>query len=71
MLAEAKKLVPNKPVKYVLTTHHHFDHVGGLRTYVAEGATVASVRDALIARGGAHASALARGKARPGRPLCP
>jgi len=40
VLAEAKKLVPNKPVKYVLTTHHHFDHVGGLRTYVAEGATV-------------------------------
>lgn len=30
---------------------------------VAEGATVASVRDALIARGGVHASALARGKA--------
>ena len=30
---------------------------------IAEGATVASVRDALIARGGAHASALARGKA--------
>jgi molybdopterin synthase sulfur carrier subunit len=30
---------------------------------VAEGATVAGVRDALIARGGAHASALARGKA--------
>ena len=40
VLAEAKKLVPNKPVQYVLTTHHHFDHVGGLRTYVAEGATV-------------------------------
>jgi glyoxylase-like metal-dependent hydrolase (beta-lactamase superfamily II) len=32
--------VPNKPVKYVLTTHHHFDHVGGLRTYAAEGATI-------------------------------
>jgi len=30
---------------------------------LAEGATVGSVRDALIARGGAHASALARGKA--------
>jgi glyoxylase-like metal-dependent hydrolase (beta-lactamase superfamily II) len=40
VLAEAKKLVPGKPVKYVLTTHHHFDHTGGLRTYVAEGATV-------------------------------
>jgi glyoxylase-like metal-dependent hydrolase (beta-lactamase superfamily II) len=40
VLAEAKKLVPNKPVKYLLTTHHHFDHTGGLRTYVAEGATI-------------------------------
>jgi glyoxylase-like metal-dependent hydrolase (beta-lactamase superfamily II) len=40
VLAEAKKLVPNKPVKYVFTTHHHFDHSGGLRTYVAEGATI-------------------------------
>jgi glyoxylase-like metal-dependent hydrolase (beta-lactamase superfamily II) len=40
VLAEVKKLVPDKPVRYVLTTHHHFDHIGGLRTYVAEGATV-------------------------------
>ena len=40
VLAEAKKLVPDKPVRYVLTTHHHFDHIGGLRTYVAEGATI-------------------------------
>lgn len=30
---------------------------------VADGATVAAVRDALIARGGAHATALARGRA--------
>jgi glyoxylase-like metal-dependent hydrolase (beta-lactamase superfamily II) len=40
VLEEAKKLAPNKPVRYVLTTHHHFDHTGGLRTYVGEGATV-------------------------------
>jgi len=40
VIAEAKKLVPNKPIKYVINTHHHFDHAGGLRTYVAEGATV-------------------------------
>ena len=30
---------------------------------VAEGSTVGAVRDALIARGGAHATALARGRA--------
>ncbi len=40
VLAEARKLVPNKPVRYLLTTHHHFDHTGGLRTYAAEGATI-------------------------------
>jgi len=40
VIAEAKKLVPGKPIKYVMSTHQHFDHSGGLRTYVAEGATV-------------------------------
>jgi glyoxylase-like metal-dependent hydrolase (beta-lactamase superfamily II) len=40
VIAEAKTLAPNKPIRYLLTTHHHFDHTGGLRTYVAEGATV-------------------------------
>ncbi|HKB12869.1 MAG TPA: MBL fold metallo-hydrolase, partial [Vicinamibacterales bacterium] len=40
VLAEAAKLAPGKPVRQVLTTHHHFDHAGGLRTYAAEGATI-------------------------------
>jgi glyoxylase-like metal-dependent hydrolase (beta-lactamase superfamily II) len=40
VIAEAKKLVPNKPVQYVIVTHHHFDHAGGLRAFVAEGATI-------------------------------
>ncbi len=40
VIAEAKKLAPNKPIKYLINTHHHFDHSGGLRTYVAEGSTI-------------------------------
>lgn len=40
VLAEARKLVPGKPVRTVINSHHHFDHAGGLRTAVAEGATL-------------------------------
>jgi glyoxylase-like metal-dependent hydrolase (beta-lactamase superfamily II) len=40
VIEEVKKLVPNKPIKYLINTHHHFDHSGGIRTYVAEGATI-------------------------------
>src|SRR5439155_3449217 len=29
-----------KPIKYLINTHHHFDHLGGIRTYVDEGATI-------------------------------
>ena len=36
-LAEAKRLLPNKPIKYVINTHHHADHSGGIRAFVAEG----------------------------------
>jgi len=36
----AKAKYPGKPVKYLIQTHHHMDHSGGLRTYVAEGATI-------------------------------
>jgi glyoxylase-like metal-dependent hydrolase (beta-lactamase superfamily II) len=39
-IAEAKKLVPNKPIRYVMNTHPHSDHTGGLPPLVAEGATI-------------------------------
>jgi glyoxylase-like metal-dependent hydrolase (beta-lactamase superfamily II) len=40
IIAEAKRLIPNKPVKYVVNTHCHIDHSSGLRAAVAEGATI-------------------------------
>lgn len=40
VIAEVTKLIPNKPIRYVVNTHQHFDHAGGLRAYVDEGATV-------------------------------
>jgi glyoxylase-like metal-dependent hydrolase (beta-lactamase superfamily II) len=35
-----KKTIPGKPIRYVVNTHSHFDHAGGLRTYAAEGAAI-------------------------------
>jgi glyoxylase-like metal-dependent hydrolase (beta-lactamase superfamily II) len=40
VIAEARKLAPGKPIRYVVNTHHHFDHSGGVRAYVAEGITL-------------------------------
>lgn len=40
-----KTHLPRKPIRYVVNTHLHFDHVGGLRTYAAEGATIITQRD--------------------------
>ena len=40
VIGEVKKTFPNKPIRYLVNTHNHFDHLGGVRTYVAEGATV-------------------------------
>ena len=40
IIGQAKMLVPNKPIRYVINTHAHTDHSGGLRPFVAEGATI-------------------------------
>jgi glyoxylase-like metal-dependent hydrolase (beta-lactamase superfamily II) len=40
VIAEVNKLVPNKPIRYVVNSHTHFDHSGGLRTYLAQGTTL-------------------------------
>ena len=40
VIGEVNRLIPNKPIRFIVNTHHHWDHLGGLRAYVHEGATV-------------------------------
>ena len=40
VIAKAKELKPDKPLRYLINTHHHFDHSGGVRAAVAEGLTI-------------------------------
>lgn len=35
-----KERFPNKPLRYMVPTHHHLDHSGGIRAFMAEGATI-------------------------------
>src|SRR5579863_9673199 len=39
-VAKTKELIPGKPIRYVMNTHPHSDHTGGLPVLVAEGATI-------------------------------
>lgn len=40
VIEAVKALAPGKPIRYVINSHQHFDHAGGLRTAVADGATI-------------------------------
>ena len=40
VIAEAKQVIPNKPIRYVVNTHAHFDHASGLAPFAAEGITI-------------------------------
>jgi glyoxylase-like metal-dependent hydrolase (beta-lactamase superfamily II) len=40
VIAETKRVIPNKPIRYVVNTHAHFDHASGLASFAAEGVTI-------------------------------
>ena len=40
VIDEIAKLAPNKPIRWLVSSHPHFDHIGGLRTYLHIGATI-------------------------------
>ena len=45
VMAAAKQAIPNKPIRFVVNSHPHFDHAGGLAAAVAEGATILTHRN--------------------------
>jgi glyoxylase-like metal-dependent hydrolase (beta-lactamase superfamily II) len=40
VLKKIAELAPGKKVRYVVQSHHHSDHLGGIRSYIAEGSTI-------------------------------
>ena len=45
VMAAAKQAIPNKPIRFVVNSHPHFDHASGLAAAVAEGATILTHRN--------------------------
>ncbi len=40
VIDEVVRRFPSKPIRFVINTHQHHDHIGGLRTYMHVGATI-------------------------------
>jgi glyoxylase-like metal-dependent hydrolase (beta-lactamase superfamily II) len=40
VIDEVKRVIPGKPIRYVINSHPHSDHTGGLAPFIREGATV-------------------------------
>jgi glyoxylase-like metal-dependent hydrolase (beta-lactamase superfamily II) len=45
VMTAARQAIPNKPIRFVVNSHPHFDHAGGLAAAVAEGARILTHRN--------------------------
>jgi glyoxylase-like metal-dependent hydrolase (beta-lactamase superfamily II) len=59
VIAQIKETAPGKPIRYLVSTHFHFDHISGARSFIAEGTTIVTTPDAKsvieLAAAAAHA----------------
>jgi glyoxylase-like metal-dependent hydrolase (beta-lactamase superfamily II) len=46
IIARIREVASGKPIRYVVATHFHDDHVAGLRPFIAEGTTIVTTADA-------------------------
>ncbi len=46
VIAQIRETAPGKPIRYLVSTHFHFDHISGVRSFIAEGATIVTTPDA-------------------------
>jgi glyoxylase-like metal-dependent hydrolase (beta-lactamase superfamily II) len=44
VIEQITRLIPNKPIRFLINSHQHFDHIGGIRTYLHIGATIVTQR---------------------------
>jgi glyoxylase-like metal-dependent hydrolase (beta-lactamase superfamily II) len=70
IITEARRVIPGKPIRYGVISHHHFDHTGGLGAVAAEGITIVTpqVNEAFLERAlGAPRTLLGDALARSGK----
>ena len=46
-IARLRSVIPSKPIRYLISSHYHDDHLGGVREFAALGATFITTRDAV------------------------